>query len=301
MRRAYTLAEVLIAVVLLVIAVGIATATMGRQTRASRAAAELAELRDQLREGAGTLATDLAQISPAGGDIYGAMQKSSLEFRSVMGSSVACIVNPAGSLSIPANADVSPGTRLTWLYKRVDPGHGVLIFDEGASHDADDDAWLFRTIISVASHATACTATPFAGASSQPGMMIGLNAGLPGSVTAGAPVRFVERVRYALYQSSDSKWYIGYCASNTMSSSCGTLQPVSGPYLPPSADQNSGTGGLDLYYFDESGLPTLDPARVARIDIAVRGVTRGGASLAGSYAAAPIRDTLRVSVAVRNR
>ncbi len=303
-RRAFTLIELTVVIVLLAI-VGVAvTATLARQGRASRAATELTELRDHLSEGASILASDLRSISLAGGDVYpGAMGKNSIEFRSAYGSSVVCEINGGSSITLPPNSGGTAGVRLSWLYKRADPGHGLFVFDEGATDDPSDDSWIYRIISAVATNAAACSATPFAGATSgaTSGLSIALNAALPATVSTGAPVRFVERVRYALYQSSDGRWYLGYCASNSMSAPCATLQPVSGPYLPPNSNQSSGQSGLDLYYFDEDGVATSDPLRVARIEIALRGATPGTATLAGNIADVQIRDTVRLSVEVRNR
>jgi len=304
MRAAFTLVECTVAIVLLAILGTAVTTTVQRQGRAYRAAAELSELRDQLSEGAAILASELRALAPGGGDVYpGGMGKNALEFRSAFGFSIACEISGGSILSLPSNSASGAGTRLTWLYKRAEPGNGVYVFDEGSSADLSDDAWVFRTIVSVVPDPAACAAGAFAAARDalSPGFRISLSAALPGTVGAGAPVRFVERVRYALYRSSDNRWYLGYCASSTMTTTCAALQPVSGPYLPPASSPPSAPGGLDFHYVDANGTATTDPLNVARIDIALRGVTYGTATLAGRLAAIPIRDSVRLSVEVRNR
>jgi hypothetical protein len=280
------------------------TSTLMRQTRSARAAAELTELRDQLREGAHIMVSDLRSVSAATGDIYpGLMGKHSIEFRSTFGASVLCAMSGPSIIHLPPNTQLASGARFSHVRQRVDPGHGLLIFDEGATDDVGDDAWLLRTITTVVNTPNACTASSFSSTAdvSLLSYRIELNAPLPATVTAGAPVRFVERVRYALYQSSDNKWYLGHCESASLSVSCAPLQPLSGPYSPPDADQGSGQGGLDLYYYDAGGLTTVDPLRVSRIDIALRGSASSALSLAGRSTPSPPRDTLRLVLRLRNQ
>jgi hypothetical protein len=273
-----------------------------RHSRSTRASSELAELRDQLRDGVAILAADLASMAPAGGDIYpAAMGKSSLEFRATLGASIIC--GAIGTqMSLPPDSDHSDGRRFTYLARRVDPGHGVLIFDEGALPDSSDDLWLSRLITAVDTPVNPCGASPWVAAADAGlrGFQLTLDAPLTATARLGAPVRILERVRYALYQSGDNRWYLGYCASATMAMTCATLQPLSGPYMPPNADQTSGLSGLDLYYFDVAGVATTDPLRVARIDVAFRAATRGPVAQSGG-AGMILRDTLRFSVNLHSR
>jgi hypothetical protein len=301
-RAAFTLAQTAVALVLLGIVTAIATAFSTRQTRAQQARIERAEVRDQLSQGVATLARELSPVSAVGGDLLASgLGKSSIEFRSTFGSSVICARSGGSGIVIPGSG---VGNRpFSSVYKRIDPGAGVLVFAEGPTGEARDDYWALRSVASVSGAAGACAGSLIAPSLPDPssGLLITLDAPLPAEVFAGAPVKFVERVRYALYRSSDKLWYLGYCASNTLASACTTLQPVSGPYSPPNPDQSTGQSGLDFYYYDADNLPTGNHQAVARIDIAFRAATSGWLPLSGSHTVTPHRDTVRISVGLRNR
>jgi prepilin-type N-terminal cleavage/methylation domain-containing protein len=301
-RRGVTLAELLIALTLLALIGSACVASVVRHSRSGRASVEIAELRDQLRDGAAILTADLASISAPGGDIYpGGMGKSSLEFRATVGSSVAC-ATAATSVALPPNTAHTDGRRFTFMSRRVDPGHGLMILDEGASPAASDDIWLVRTVTAVSTPLNPCVGSPFSTASEATlrGYLLSVDVPLSATVAAGAPVRIVERARYALYQSGDNRWYLGYCSSASMATACAVLQPVSGPYSPANPDQASGLSGLDLFYHDADGAPTADPLRVARIDVVFRAASAGALSLAGG-SGAPLRDSTRLSINLYNR
>ena len=306
-RRAFVLSELLVALTLLGIVAGAITLTMWRHSRGAQAAIELSELRDQLSEGAAVLSASLRGISPPGGDIYpGTMGPSSVEVRAPFANSIICGTAP-NTILLPPNSILASGTRLTFFYRRVDPGHGALILDEGSTPSPADDTWVLRNVTAVATLANACGGAPFTSAADAAlsGYRITLDAALPAGAGAGSPVIFVERMRFALYRAGDNRWYLGSCSSNSMSSSCSTLQPLAGPFLSANADQTSGLSGLDLYYFDANALPTTNPLNVARIDIALRGSTVAARPLSGSMSAQasgqPTRDTVRLVVELRNR
>jgi hypothetical protein len=69
------------------------------------------------------------------------------------------------------------------------------------------------------------------------------------------------------------------------------------------ADANDalGTSGLNFYYYDENGAVTADRLLVARIEIAVRGISSNWVSRGGEAAKGYFTDTARVVVGVRNR
>jgi prepilin-type N-terminal cleavage/methylation domain-containing protein len=301
-RRAFTLAELLVGIALFGVVGAITAIAVVRNNRSATTAVELAELRDHLHDAVSVLAADLRAVSSAGGDIYGSgTGKNSIEFRSGFGASLICAKAAQDVIAIPPNAVLSDGRRFTSIRKRVDPGHGVLVFDAGLLQLPDDDQWIARTITSVASVVSPCGTAPFVspGDAAARGLHVTLDSPLPATVAVGNPVRFVERVRYALYLSGDGRWHLGYCASNNMSSSCGVLQPLSGPYLAPHPDQMSGLSGLDFYYYDVAGAPVVSLLDAARIDVAVRGAVLSNTPGAGQTG--PVRDSVRVSINLRNR
>jgi hypothetical protein len=114
-------------------------------------------------------------------------------------------------------------------------------------------------------------------------------------------VRFFRRVRYELYQAPDAQWYLGYrdCLRTT---GCTDMTPVSGPYAP--ATGIAGEDGVRFAYYDSLGtaLATSDPGnRVARVDIIMRAVTDRPVTRTGAGAGEIYRDSVVLSVAIRNR
>jgi prepilin-type N-terminal cleavage/methylation domain-containing protein len=300
-RPGVTLAELLVAMSVLAMVGSAITATVVRQMRAGAALAERTEMRDQLVEGASILAGDLASISSVGGDVFATeMTNRLLGFLATFGASVLCAI-PGGSTVLLPPVAPDTVTALTHARKRVDAGHGLYVFDEGPTAGPGDDGWVLRVITDVSPQAAGCAGSPFAALSPGhlPALRLSLDAPLPATVSVGAPARLVERVRYLLYQGGDSKWYLGFCASASLTSTCATVQPLSGPYASGAAA--AGQGGLDLYYFDEDGGITADHLRIARVEIALRGVPPGRHNVAGSPVSVQQGDSVRVAAVVRNR
>ena len=88
-RRAFTLVELLITMVLLGLVGAVVVTVVVRQQRFYRATSALMDARAQIRQMASVLPMELRGISSAGGDIV-AMTDSAIEFRSSFGSSVVC-------------------------------------------------------------------------------------------------------------------------------------------------------------------------------------------------------------------
>src|SRR6059036_682106 len=96
-RAGFTLIELAIALVLMSLVGGAIVQLLLRQQRFYNSTTDLIQTRQQIRQAAAMLPSDLRGISSIGGDIY-AMSDSALEFRSVFGSSIVC-VNTGGKLS----------------------------------------------------------------------------------------------------------------------------------------------------------------------------------------------------------
>src|SRR5438094_6783273 len=96
-RAGFTLVELVITLVLVSFVAGAIVKLLLRQQRFYNSTTELIQTRQQIRQAAAMLPSDLRGISSIGGDIY-AVTDSSLEFRSVFGISIVC-VNTGGKLS----------------------------------------------------------------------------------------------------------------------------------------------------------------------------------------------------------
>jgi type II secretory pathway pseudopilin PulG len=304
-RGGFSLAELLIVMVMMSIVGGALVATIVRQQRFYRGASEVMDVRSQLRHGVEILSAELRGVSAAGGDIIaGSMTSTSVEFRSTVGSSVACVLLPGtNQVFLPPNGVLAAGNRLTFLGRRPVVGDGIFLLDDGASIAIGDDVWQLRNITAVTDAVNACNATTYTGAGdvAKTGLLITFDAALPVTVVAGASIRLVQRVRYGLNVEADGKTYLGFCSSTSLASTCNTLQPVSGPYRAADANDASGASGMNFYYYDENGNVTADRLAVARIEIAMRGVSSNWVSRAGQAARGYFADTSRVVVGLRNR
>jgi len=123
-------------------------------------------------------------------------------------------------------------------------------------------------------------------------------------IGVGAPVRVSRRVKYALYQETDGKWYLGFANYLKSTGKYDSPAPVSGPY-----DPYGSASGLGFRYYDVDGneiAASPDSAgrsKIARVDLIARARTSGNVRAAGIQNGAnqQYRDSLAVSVMLRNR
>jgi prepilin-type N-terminal cleavage/methylation domain-containing protein len=304
-RAGFSLAELMVVIVMLGIVMGAVLGVVSRQQRFYRDTREVIEVRGSVRQGIDVLRADLRGVSSVGGDIYpGEMTETSIEFRSTTGTSMICAIPvPGGAAFVvpPAGTMESGGVLSRW---RILPavGDSIFIYDNGADAATDDDSWTpIRQVTGVAPVLGACGGSPYAGASDagKTGYAITVDPALTTTIQVGTPVRFFRRVRYELYEESDRRWYLGYSECHaSQSPACNPLEPVSGPYMPL---VSGGVSGLGFYYFDVNGAATSVPTQVARIDVAVRAQSEAPVAVSGGGAQPVFTDTSRVAVGVRNR
>ena len=306
-RAGLTLVETMVALVLLgIIAGGIMSVVM-RQQRFYQSATEVIDTRAQIRQAASVVPVDVRGISSVDGDIV-EMTDSALEVRGNIGSAVLCSRAAAGGGAVitVTPTDVADGRSFTAFLARPKVNDLALVFNDSLG-GTQDDSWNTYTITAIDSTKVGCTRFTDATKDAEryrylytlSGPVASLTA-VPNMIVDGAPVRFVRRVRYALYKSaSDGKWWLGYRECRGNGTGCDALQPVSGPYRPyvPNDTLNS---GVAFVYRDSTGALTNVAANVARIDLFVNGETQAPVSLGGNRAASVYRDYQRVSIAIRN-
>jgi prepilin-type N-terminal cleavage/methylation domain-containing protein len=308
-RRGFTLAELLVAMVLLTIVMTSVITLLLRQQRFYASANEVIDSRSQLRQAASILPADLRGLSTPGSDFI-AISPTSVTVLANFGSAVICNHTANTFVIPPLNAVRNMYT--TWSRTPV-VGDSVFILDEGPSEGAQDDVWL-RYAISVApvDAAGSCpvSATSFTDAADPgppmrvtidlPGGLLNIlspPAGLGASVKVGSVVRFVRPVQYSLYQAADTRWYLGI--RDYVGGAWTTVQPVSGPYETPAG----GATGMSFAYFNEAGAPVTTMAgapTISRIDMVVRTLGTDKRNSFGKNGAL-FRDSLAVRVAIRNR
>jgi prepilin-type N-terminal cleavage/methylation domain-containing protein len=278
-RRAFSLAELLVAIVLTGVIAATAMDVLARHLRFYAGEARRAAARAAVRQGGELLATELRALSPLDGDLYDA-GPDHVDFRMLLGSSVLCVIAPARDAVVlpPLHADSKIGLT-AWVAAPV-RGDTALVL-------GDDERWARHVLLDDPRAGARCpAATGFtqSAAEEAAGWSVRFAPPLGAEVRAGAPVRFVRRARFELYRASDARWYLGFldCLA-TRATPCSVVQPVSGPYDP---------GGLRFVYLDSSGSAGAGDAARIVIDLA--------ASAAAERPGVPAyRDSLRLTVAPR--
>ena len=286
-RRAFSIAELLIALVLSCAIAGAALGTLAHQQRLFAAAARRSAARAAVRLGAEVLTTDLRPLSPSDGDLYVAAPDH-IEFRMLLGASVLCTLTPArdGATLPPTRAASSLG--LTAWVAAPQSGDTLLVFDPGGPGSADD-RWSRHVLTSDPAPGAACpVASGFTATAGEAGAgwSIAIRPPLAPTVPVGSPIRFFRRARFELYRAADARWYLGfYDCLATRATPCAGVQPVAGPFDP---------GGLRFSYLDSLGL-AAPPVATALIGIELH-ASAIGASTGGTL----WHDSIRSAVAVRD-
>lgn len=294
--RGFTLIELMIALVLLLLVGAAVVRIIMQQQRFYSGVSGVIETRGSLREVSAILPTELRGVSPSLGDLY-AMTDTSIDFRLPSGLSVICQFGATRNIiTLPPTSLASHSGLSSWL-STPQLGDTLLVYDEGATSGVSDDSWQVYTVVATPSSGSCPTTTGFTANATEAagGLTVVISGVLPATVVQGATVRFFRPVHYSLYQPQSGVWYLGY--RECPGAVCGTIQPVSGPFL---AGTTSSASGLRFVYRDSTGAVTTDRTKVARIDITLRARTRSTVSIPGT-SGGYYGDSLMASVAVRDR
>lgn len=293
-RGGFTMVELTVSLVLLALVVALALNTLSSHQKVFRGMRQKILVNEQIRDGESAVATDLRGTSP--GDTLRLLSDSAVEFFATVGSSVVC-AEPAGQMLSLVPADLSSGLYLSSIPVAPDTGDLLSVYSEPDSISGDR-RWLRFRIASVTavSASSACPASSgFTAAPDLTRSSYRISAvGDLSAVAAGAPVRIIRRGRYSLYRSSDGEWYLGYKRCNAVATGCGTVQPVSGPYMPFSPATG---GGIRFRFLDSLGgvVPATRPLDVVAIEIILRAEVSETGRVSGRW-----MDSVLVSVTLRN-
>jgi len=260
-RRGFSLAELLVALVLFAVVSAGVTRLLLTEGRFYRELGQRADLADNLRAGADILAADLWSLDAVDGDIL-ALGPDSIRVRGERRFGVACAVDLSGS-----GVTLRFRARLTFGVRDFRAGDSLLAYVPG------DSVW-------AAGVATSDPVPALCPDSSAGERIDAIFAG-PGP-DAGAPVRAFEVVTYRSYRASDGSYYLGL-------RDAGGLQPLVGPL---SSD------GLRLSVFDSAGGVAAGPAAVQAIRIRLRALSAGTVVRRGR--ASVLDDSVVVWVTLRN-
>lgn len=314
-RRGMTLIEIMISLVLLGIVGGVIMRVIMRQQRFYQGVNQILTQRGQLRQATSVLPVDLRSLSSIGDDILVATD-SSMEFMVNIGTSIVCEVVDGSQVAVPLDTLASGQTLTSW-YGYGEPANGstVYIYNDSSVTGNEEDRWQKFTLVRMHHDAARCAASfhtvadigkqrPIMELSSTEPNDASTGGPISRYINVGAPVRVMKRIRYALYQASDSKWYLGYSTYDPSTSAYGTVAPVSGPY-----DPYGSASGLGFKYYDvdgneiASGASTTEREKIARVDLIARARTSSNVRAAGIQGGVSqqYRDSLAVSVMLRNR
>lgn len=291
-RRAFTLIELLMVIVLSTIVMAALTKMIVGQQRFYRGAADMVETQSNVRDAVDLLASELRGISPANGDIFGPLSSTAIDFLAPVGATVVCQSLPAVKKIVIPPVQLAANNGLSSWVTPPKTGDVVLLYGLGSTELVSDNHWQATSLNQNPTPNATCTTAGLTTtvAEQSKGWTLQL-VDAPGTdVPNGSAIRILRHVHYELYQAGDDNWYLGYYEC-TASGTCSSIQPVSGPYLPAAT---SGQSGLTLAYFDNTGAVTTTPTAVARIDITTRAQPRNDI-LDGSHV-----DSLSTTVMVRN-
>ena len=294
-RSGFSLVELLLVLVLLSIVGGSLMSLVNKQQRFYQGTYDLIELRSQLRQAEAVMSSDLRGLSTPGGDLL-TMTDSSMDFRYTVGSSIAC-TTPAGStIIIPPTTTANGNTLTNWL-GIPQQNDSLYVFDEAANATTSgDDTWQPYQLAADPTPGGGTCAAAYNAQSS--GYSLSIVGTISPTILQGAPIRFVRRAHYSLYQSgNNNSWYLGYSCS-----SCGntTVSPIAGPFMPYTDAGGTDVSGIRITYFDSTGTATAIPLNVARVSIVLRGQTRNALNVSGLKQGVYM-DSIRMTIALRNR
>jgi hypothetical protein len=279
-RSGFTIAEVLVYLVIAVVVVAGVYKVLIGQNRLYMKQRELQDVRGSLRAAANLLAFELRQISAAGGDLY-SIGTYDLSLRSVQASGIVCAKHSTQPrLGLYATSGDFEDTS----------DDSILVFSVGAAGTGDDQ-WIQSGVQGTYSPAaggvpdcawSASTATP------DIVVEVDSTAVFLSGVEVGGPIREFRKVEYGLYFDADGRWWLGRKVGNAAN-----YEKLTGPLSAPS------DSGLAFVYYDSNGTVTAVAADVRMVDIILRGESYGKAPQFGDLGPQVEEDSLTVRVSTR--
>lgn len=238
-RRGAGLVELLVTVAL----AGVMAAAISRSAvqhlrwQRSRAAAAAAD--EIVREVHEVLRAELSHAATA----VRLLADTAIEIASIRGLAIACELSP--------NRFVLPASTLWWSAPKS--GDSLAVIDTLRRSE-------WRTVVTSAGAQRASVACPSGG------LALTLAEAVPATAPALVlPARIWRTERYVTYRSGDGTWWLG---QRSCASACGSVQPITGPLLPPVQD------GFRLAFApDGAGRPHAIDVRV-RADVSGRSASR---------------------------
>jgi hypothetical protein len=276
-RRAFRLAELLVALVLVGLVTAAAFRVLNTNQRFYAAASDRMNLQQGVRGAAVVLPTVLRQLDASEGDIR-AMSATSLSVRAYRQLGFICDPPVLGGL-LTARTMILRQTPFYGARPFDAATDSMFIFYDGDPEVRTDDGWMLSRVESVGT-ANCPDGTPGIRLQGSPSLNGLLNT--VGAVPVGAPVWGFEPVTFKAHQVG-SNWYLA------LQSTQGT-QPLV---------QTTGSSGLTFTYRDSTGAVTATPANVAQIEVNLRAMSDRPTVQTGGGLAKSV-DSLVMQISLRN-
>ena len=233
-RSGVTLVELLVALALGGMVLGVAASSMLRQQRSARWIEGLSGAELQLRAALRLITDELEPLDPSAGDLAaGQASDSTLQLRAVVAASLTC----DSSALVTLVPDTGSSPPLGGVARAPAIGDSLWL-DRG-----DSLGWEGHAVIGVARVAVPCAVPTAARA---PAWRITLNA--PAGVPSATPVRITRWERWVVYRASDGRWYLGLRDWNPTAGRFLAAQPIAGPFV-----RAAGGAITGFRYFDDAG------------------------------------------------
>ncbi len=286
-RRGFTLVEILVSLVIMLIVSGAIYKMLNSSQRLTRAQAERVSLQSSVRSGALVVPTELRELSTfvAGTDDQNDVEvitgTTDIQYRAMRGVGFVCQAPTATEIRIARNSLAGSWPGYSGYRDPAPTRDGIYVFIDGDESVGGVDSWLKLSLTGVASASTC-------------GGVSAIALTVPNTPTLTAlplrtPIRIYERMQLQLYVSGGKSW-LGAKSLNTGEA----FQPVLGPLT----DAN----GLAFEYLDAAGAATADRKSIKSIRVTVRGITEQGINggSGSSGAMSNVQDTLVSQVVLRN-
>jgi prepilin-type N-terminal cleavage/methylation domain-containing protein len=287
-RRGFTLVEILVSLVVMLIVSGAIYKMLNSTQRLSRAQAERVSLQSNVRSGALIVPTELRELGTfvGGGDdqndVLAIVDSTDLKYRAMRGIGFVCQTPTTGTeIRIARNSSLTffgySGSR--------DPQptrDGIYVFIDGDESASVPDSWTKLSVTGVDPGSTC-------GAASAIKLTVSPSTGTLLALPLRTPVRIYEEMQLRLYVNGGKSW-LGALSVNSGEA----IQPVLGPL--------TDAQGLAFQYLDGAGAGTTNLKAIKSIKVTLRGITeqsitKGSGS---SGALSNVQDTLYSQVVLRN-
>lgn len=235
-RAGTSLVELLVALALVGLVLGVATASLLHQQRGAHWIGAMGSSESQMRPITQILPAELAALDAGAGDLAsGSANDSTLTLRAVVASSVACDTATAVLTLLP---DAVAGVPIGGVARAPVVGDSLWFYA------GDSLGWESRRVVGVASTRTGCRLPSWPS-----GSAFRLTLDAPANAPGGAPVRVTRPERYVVYRASDGWWYLGARAWSMTTASFAAPQPIAGPFV-----RSLASGAMTGFrYFDSTG------------------------------------------------